>query len=65
MEADRMNKTKRNYMDATHTWGRIFMVTAICVLVAVPVAICIKFDAWPTFNQVFKGLLKVIPILWT
>ena len=60
-----MKKHNRSYMDNTHTWGRIFMVTAICVLLAVPVAICVKFNAWPTFNQVFKGLLKVIPIFWT
>lgn len=60
-----MSKKKRSYMDSTYTWGNIFMVTAICVLVAVPVAICLKFNAWPTFKQVFDGLLKVIPIFWT
>ena len=60
-----MSKKKRSYMDSTYTWGNIFMVTAICVLVAVPVAICLKFNAWPTFKQVFNGLLKVIPIFWT
>ena len=60
-----MSKKKHNYMDSTYMWGNIFMVTAICVLVAVPVAICVKFDAWPTFKQVFDGLLKVIPIFWT
>lgn len=60
-----MSKKKRSYMDSTYTWGNIFMATAICVLVAVPVAICLKFNAWPTFKQVFNGLLKVIPIFWT
>lgn len=60
-----MKKSKRNYIDGTHFWGRIFMVTAICVMIAVPVAICVKYNAWPTFNQIFTGLLKVIPIFWT
>ena len=46
-----MSKKKRSYMDSTYTWGNIFMVTAICVLVAVPVAICVKFDAWPKIGR--------------
>ncbi|MCR4615203.1 MAG: hypothetical protein K5756_03550 [Clostridiales bacterium] len=59
------NNKNKTYIDSTHTWGRIFSVSAVCVLLMVPVAICIKYDAWPSFNQVFKGLLKVIPIFWT
>lgn len=58
------NKT-RTYIDLTHMWGRIFSVTALCVLIAVPAAICVHYNAWPEFGQVLKGLLKVIPIFWT
>lgn len=58
-------KKNVSYIDRTHTWGRIFSVTAFCVMIAVPLAICIKYNAFPTFSEVFKGLLKVVPIFWT
>ncbi len=55
----------RTFQDKTHTWGRISSITAICVLIALPVSICLHFNAWPTFREVLQGLLKVIPIFWT
>ena len=61
MEAGSM----KSYIDRTHTWGRIFSVTAIAVLLALPISICIHYNAWPAASQVFQGLLKVIPIFWT
>lgn len=60
-----MKSNNTSYIDRTHTWGRIFSVTALCVLIALPLSICIYYNVWPTFNEVFKGLLKVIPLFWT
>lgn len=31
----------------------------------VPVAICLRYDAWPELGGVLKGLLGVAPIYWT
>ena len=57
-----MNKT---YNDRTHLYGRIWILTALVVLIMVPVSICVKYDAWPPLKAVLKGLLGVAPIFWT
>lgn len=54
-----------NYNDKTHRLGRIWMVMAITVVLAVPVSICVYYDAWPAGSAVLKGLLGVAPIFWT
>ena len=56
--------TERTYFDKVHTWGRVWSITALAVLVAVPVTICVHFNAWPEAQQVLAALLKVIPIYW-
>lgn len=53
------------YNDKTHFVGRIWMALAITVVLAVPVSICVYYDAWPEASAVFKGLLGVAPIFWT
>ena len=54
-----------NYNDKTHRLGRIWMVMAITVVLAVPVSISVYYDAWPAGSAVLKGLLGVAPIFWT
>lgn len=55
----------RDYMRDTDRYGKIWIWTAVVVVVMVPVAICIKYDAWPEMTAVLKGLLGVAPIYWT
>ena len=38
---------KKTYMDKVHIWGRIWVFAAIVVLMSVPLAISIHYDAWP------------------
>ncbi|NLZ83137.1 MAG: hypothetical protein GX915_05695, partial [Clostridiales bacterium] len=54
-----------SYNDKTHRYGRIWMLTAFVLLLMVPVAICIYYNAWPPLTAVLKGLLGVAPIFWT
>ena len=54
-----------SYNDRTHFVGRVWMVLAISVVLAVPVSICVYYDAWPEITAVLKGLLGVAPIFWT
>lgn len=56
------NKT---FEDKTHFCGRIWMALAITIILAVPVAICVYYNAWPEITAVLKGLLGVAPIFWT
>ena len=57
-----MNTT---YNDKSHFYGRIWILCALGVLLAVPASVCIYYNAWPEGSAVLKGLLGVAPIFWT
>ena len=54
-----------NYMRDTDRYGKIWIWTAVVVILMVPVAVCLRYDAWPEMRAVLKGLLGVAPIYWT
>ena len=54
-----------DYMKKTDLYGKIWIWTAAIVVMLVPVAICLYYDAWPQGTAVLKGLLGVAPIYWT
>lgn len=58
-------EVRSGYQNAIHSAGRIWMLTAGVMLMMVPVLICVRYDAWPGFLPVAKGLLGVAPIFWT
>ena len=53
------------YMQDTDRYGKIWIWTAVVLVLMVPVAICIRYNAWPQLTAVLKGLLGVAPIYWT
>ena len=57
--------TNKAYIDRVHSWGRISSVTALCVLLMFPVAICLYLDVFPSIKGILEGLLKLIPTYWT
>ena len=59
------NKQQRSYYDRVHSWGRISTLSALCVLLMFPMAICLYLGVFPRAELVFKGLLQVIPLYWT
>ena len=59
------NKQQKSYYDRVHSWGRISTLSALCVLLMFPMAICLYLGVCPRAELVFKGLLKVIPLYWT
>ncbi len=54
-----------DYMKKTDLYGKIWIWTAVVVVMMVPVAFCVYYDAWPQVTSVLKGLLGVAPIFWT
>jgi len=54
-----------NYMRDTDRYGKLWIWTAVVVVLMVPVAICLRYNAWPEIGGVLKGLLGVAPIYWT
>lgn len=54
-----------DYMKKTDWYGKLWIWTATIVIVCVPIAACVYYDAWPEITAVLKGLLGVAPIYWT
>ena len=55
--------TIRDYRDSVHFAGRIWSFGALLMMLMVPAAICIYYNAWPEFTAVLKGFVGVAPIL--
>ncbi len=58
-------KKERAYLEIVHVWGRIWMVSALLLLLMVPVIICLYYGVWPEARALLTGLLGVVPIFWT
>ena len=54
-----------DYMKKTDLYGKIWIWSAVVVVLFVPIAICLYYNAWPQGTAVLKGLLGVAPIYWT
>lgn len=58
-------KKERSYRDSVHFIGRVWIFTALAMLLAVPAAVCIYYNAWPPVSGILKGMLSIVPIFWT
>ena len=58
-------KQEISYRDSVHRMGRVWILSALALLLAVPAAICIYYSAWPPIGGVLKGMLSIVPIFWT
>lgn len=58
-------KKEKSYYDKIHSWGRISTVSALCVLLMFPMAICLYLDVSPSIKVILEGLMKLIPLYWT
>lgn len=58
-------KQEMSYRDSVHKMGRVWILSALAMLLAVPAAICIYYQAWPPVTGILKGLLSIVPIFWT
>jgi hypothetical protein len=62
------NKSDRiilsGYENDIHVWGRVWMLSALVMMLAVPVSMSVYFHAWPGFVPVLKGLVAVAPVYW-
>lgn len=54
-----------DYVKKTDWYGKLWIWTATVVILCVPIAVCIHYNAWPQATAVLKGLLGVAPIYWT
>ena len=56
---------KKSFDDMTHFYGKLWIWTAVVIVLCVPISICIYYNAWPGMTPVLKGLIGVAPIFWT
>mgnify|MGYP000086048672 CR=1 FL=1 len=54
----------RNYMDSVHLYGRIWTVTALLVMLMIPISISAYLGVWPEANIILKGLAPVALIFY-
>lgn len=58
-------KNNKTYIQSVHKAGRIWSISALAMLIMVPLSICIKYNAWPELQPLMKGMLGVVPMFWT
>lgn len=58
-------KNVRNYGDSVHFYGRVWTIAGLLILMMVPAAVCLKYNAWPEFSGFFKGFIGIAPMFWT
>jgi len=57
-------KKELSYLESVHRDGRIWGYTLLALLIAVPLAVCLIFQAVPQWNALGKGLLAIMPMYW-
>ncbi len=57
-------KTEKNYIDRTHTFGSVWSLAVLLVLIAVPLSFCINYNVWPTLKEIGSGLLPVAVLFY-
>ena len=53
------------YENQVHKAGRLWAGMALAIMLMIPAAICIYFDAWPPLSALLKALAGVLPMYWT
>ncbi|MCL2821217.1 MAG: hypothetical protein FWD38_10430 [Oscillospiraceae bacterium] len=57
-------KTPRDYFSTVNFYGRIWMLSALSLFIAVPAFVSIYYDAWPNLNEFFVGFIGIAPTFW-
>ena len=53
-------KTKEEYFDSAHRVGRIGMIGAITIMLAIPTAVCLHFDVMPSLINVLTASVPML-----
>lgn len=59
-----MDKQLSPYEEKQYTYGRVWTALLLMMMLAVPLAICVYYNAWPPLTAVLKALLGVAPMYW-
>ena len=59
-----MDKQLSPYEEKQYVYGRIWTGSILLLMIAVPLAVCVYYNAWPPLATVLKALLGVAPMYW-
>ena len=59
-----MENNVKDYFNSVYLYGRVWMLVALLLFIAVPVFLSTYFDSWPFFAELMMGLLGVAPTFW-
>ena len=59
-----MDKQLSPYEEKQYAYGRVWTALLLMMMLAVPLAICVYYNAWPPLTVVLKALLGVAPMYW-
>lgn len=59
-----MDKQLSPYEEKQYVYGKIWTGSILLLMIAVPLAICVYYNAWPPLATVLKALLGVAPMYW-
>lgn len=51
-----------DYLEKTHTYGRIATLIAMAVMLGIPAIICTVYDIWPSFSSVMSAAAPLLAI---
>ena len=57
-----MDKQLSPYEEKQYAYGRVWTALLLMMMLAVPLAICVYYNAWPPLTAVLKALLGVAPM---
>jgi len=55
---------KKDYFSTIFVYGRIWMLSALTIFIAIPAFLSIYYDAWPHLNEFFIGFMGIAPTFW-
>ncbi len=55
----------KTYQDKVHLWGRIWMVSALLMMISIPAIISVTLNEWPHLQSFLQGLFTTAIIFWT
>ena len=55
---------KKAYQDRVHFYGRIWMVSALVMMLAVPIVISVALNTWPEPGPFIQGFIATAIVFW-
>ena len=55
---------QKNYFDKVHRWGILWNIGALLMLLSIPVAVSVHFNAWPELSVLWSVLSKLMLLYW-